>query len=196
MSVTEHERALAVMDDDGWGAAITSTPAYHEHWRPGQQLVKHRHATGHVPHEHAAAAPAIAAIMEEEDSRHEHWKPGQEHTAHSHAGGRTPHEHDPAVPAAPVTLHWYTSDSADDENHDQETNLDKIGNPGGAVWAEVSPNSQPGYGPWIWVIYDRWLDVDEEPDPTLADGPAASEEAAKAAVAEWIRAALTATKGK
>ena len=26
MSLTENEKALAVMDDDGWGCAITSTP--------------------------------------------------------------------------------------------------------------------------------------------------------------------------
>jgi hypothetical protein len=27
-------------------------PGYHEHWRPGQPLVKHCHAAGRTPHEH------------------------------------------------------------------------------------------------------------------------------------------------
>jgi hypothetical protein len=57
------------------------------------------------------------------------------------------------------------------------------------VWASVSPDGIPGHeNLWRWVIYDRWLDVDSEPDPTLADGLADGEELAKAAVAEWVRA--------
>jgi hypothetical protein len=36
------------------------------------------------------------------------------------------------------------------------------------------------------VIYDRWLDVDEEPDPTLAEGHVAGEGEAKAAVTDWV----------
>jgi hypothetical protein len=31
-------------------------PGYHEHWRPGQPHVKHVHAAGRTPHEHAAEA--------------------------------------------------------------------------------------------------------------------------------------------
>jgi hypothetical protein len=163
MSVTEHERALAVMDDDGWGAAITTTDEERET----------RDILGDLGTMLAVSEGLEDGSLTEDD-----------------AGNWTRRQS--AAEPAPA-LRWYTSVSADDENHDQEVNLDKAGNPGGAVWASVSPNSQPGYGPWVWVIYDRWLDVDEEPDPTLADGPAASEEAAKVAVAEWVRAA---TEGK
>lgn len=91
-----------------------------------------------------------------------------------------------ANPSRPVELTWTTSASADDENHDQETDLDAIGSPGGASWASVSPDSRPGAGPWAWVIYDRWNDVDEH-DSVLGGGPADSEDAAKAAVAAWVR---------
>jgi hypothetical protein len=82
-----------------------------------------------------------------------------------------------------MNLNWRTSDSADDMNHDQEVDLDKAGNPGGASWASVSPD---GAG-WVWVVYDRWLDVDAEPDPELARGGTDTEDQAKAAVAEWVR---------
>jgi hypothetical protein len=84
-------------------------------------------------------------------------------------------------------LTWTTSGSADAENHDQETDLDSIGSPGGASWASVAPDSLPQYGPWHWVIYDRWIDVDDEPDPTLAEGQADTEDEAKAAVTIWVR---------
>jgi hypothetical protein len=81
-------------------------------------------------------------------------------------------------------LEWSTSDSADTENHDQEVDLDAIGSPGGASWASVSPSWE---NQWWWVIYDRWIDVDDEPDPTLAEGHLATEAEAKAAVATWVR---------
>jgi hypothetical protein len=83
-------------------------------------------------------------------------------------------------------LNWYTSNSADDQNHDQETDLAKIGNPGGAEWASVSPDGRPGHKPWNWEIYDRWIDVDEEPGHTLAYGKTDTEDLAKAAVAGWV----------
>lgn len=89
-----------------------------------------------------------------------------------------------------MNLTWTTSASADDDNHDQETDLTAIGCPGGAVWASVAPDSRvlPGYGPWAWVIYNRWNDVDDH-DCELAAGPANSEDEAKAAVANWAAVA-------
>jgi hypothetical protein len=90
-----------------------------------------------------------------------------------------------------MNLDWYTSASADDQNHDQETDLDQIGSPGGASWASVCPDGEPGRKPWIWVIYDRWLDVDEAPDPELARGEADNDDEAKAAVAGWVQAAVS-----
>lgn len=83
-----------------------------------------------------------------------------------------------------MPLTWYTSVSADEDNHDQEVDLDAIGSPGGASWASVSPND-PG---WHWEIFDRWLDVDEDPDPTLAVGEAGDEAGAKVAVESWVEA--------
>ena len=82
-------------------------------------------------------------------------------------------------------LTWYTSQSADTE-HDQEVDLDAIGSPGGASWASVSPDSGRTRAPWVWVIYDRWTDVDEDPDPVLAEGGAGTEAEAKFAVGEWV----------
>jgi hypothetical protein len=82
-------------------------------------------------------------------------------------------------------LAWCTSASADAENHDQEVDLAALGAPGGAAWASVAPDSSPG--PWAWVIYDRWIDVDSWPDPVLAEGPAGTEAEAKAAVQAWVR---------
>jgi hypothetical protein len=85
-----------------------------------------------------------------------------------------------------IELTWITSMSADDDNHDQETDLDAIGSPGSASWASVSPSE---HGKWWWVVYDRWIiNEDSEPDPTLAEGHADGEEQAKAAVAEWVAA--------
>ena len=38
---------------ESWGAGGARRAAeYHEHWSPGQELVKHRHAAGRTPHEH------------------------------------------------------------------------------------------------------------------------------------------------
>jgi hypothetical protein len=42
--------------------------------------------------------------------------------------------------AAVRSLNWYTSVSADADNHDQEVDLAAIGCPGGASWASVSPS--------------------------------------------------------
>jgi hypothetical protein len=96
------------------------------------------------------------------------------------------------VADSPVTvpdLAWYTSESADDENHDQETDMSRAGSPGGASWASVSPNGRPGReNTWLWVIYNRWTDVDDY-DSELGRGEAGGEDEAKAAVAEWVRAA-------
>lgn len=86
-----------------------------------------------------------------------------------------------------MSLTWTTSASADDQNHDQETDLDAIGSPNGASWASVSPESEG----WAWVIYDRWLDVDEAPDPVLASGKADGEGTAKAAVEAWVAEAVS-----
>jgi len=88
-----------------------------------------------------------------------------------------------------MELDWYPSGSADDQNHDQETDLARIGNPGGAEWASVAPDGRPQFGPWHWGIYGRWLwdDIDADPDSTLAEGPADTEDEAKAAVAGWVR---------
>ena len=57
-----------------------------------------------------------------------------------------------------MTLKWYTSVSADDENHDQEVDLDAIGSPDSASWASVAPQD----GRWSWTVYARWLweDID------------------------------------
>jgi hypothetical protein len=82
-----------------------------------------------------------------------------------------------------MELAWTESASADEHNHDQETDLTAIGSPGGGVWASVSPSHE---GQWWWVIYDRWNDVDEAPDPTLAEGHVAGEDEAKAAVNDWV----------
>src|SRR5580692_7568675 len=110
MSVTEHERALAVMDDDGWGAAITTTDEERET----------RDILGDLGTMLAVSEGLEDGSLTEDD-----------------AGNWTRRQ--PAAEPAPA-LRWYTSASADDENHDQEVNLDKAGNPGGAVWASVSPN--------------------------------------------------------
>ena len=84
-------------------------------------------------------------------------------------------------------LAWYRSQSADAEHDDQEVDLDAIGSPGGASWASVSPDSGRTRAPWVWVIYDRWIDVDSEPDPVLAEGGAGTEAEAKTAIATWVR---------
>ncbi len=91
---------------------------------------------------------------------------------------------------ATLGLTWTTSDSADEANHDQETNLDAIGNPGGAVWASVSPVVLHDQQKWAWVIYNCWTDVDEH-ECELAAGRVDTEGQAKAAVTEWVRAALS-----
>jgi hypothetical protein len=80
-------------------------------------------------------------------------------------------------------IKWVTSASADEDNHDQEAEMAAIGSPGGAVWASVSPDR----GNWAWAVYATWLweDIDTNPDATLAEGTAATEQDAKDAVAEW-----------
>lgn len=85
-----------------------------------------------------------------------------------------------------MELTWRTSASADEHNHDQETDLGPLGEPGGAVWATVSPDGRAGHRLWIWVIYNRWNDVDEGPDSVLASGEADEEGEAKEAVAAWV----------
>jgi hypothetical protein len=84
-----------------------------------------------------------------------------------------------------MELTWTTSASADEDNHDQETDLDSTGSPGGAAWATVAPEGGPDHKPWMWVIYDRWIDVDEH-DSELAAGETDHEDEAKAAVAAWV----------
>ena len=84
-----------------------------------------------------------------------------------------------------MELAWYTSDSADECNHDQEVDLDRIGNPGGASWAYVAPDGRPGHKPWNCEVLDRWLYEDAE---TLAAGEADDEAGAKAAVTAWVAA--------
>jgi hypothetical protein len=78
-----------------------------------------------------------------------------------------------------MSLTWTTSVSADAENHDQEVDLAPLGHPKGACWASVGPD---GDG-WVWSVYDRWLYEDAT---TLAAGVETTEEAAKAAVEEWL----------
>jgi hypothetical protein len=85
-----------------------------------------------------------------------------------------------------LPLQWYTSDSADDDNHDQEVDLDRIGSPGGASWASVAPGGTPESGGWHWVIYNRWTNMDKH-DSELAAGYGTEAEA-KAAVTAWVRA--------
>jgi hypothetical protein len=87
-----------------------------------------------------------------------------------------------------MELTWITSASADEHNHDQETDLTVIGSPGGASWASVAPDGRAGHKPWVWVIYSRWNDVDEGDDAVLAEGEADDEDEAKAAVATWADA--------
>ena len=41
---------------------------------------------------------------------------------------------------------------------------------------------------WIWTVYDRWLDVDEAPNPVLAYGIGTDETAAKRAAESWVAA--------
>lgn len=93
----------------------------------------------------------------------------------------------PSQVQAREPLRWTTSASADAENHDQETDLDAIGSPGGASWASAAPDGRKGHEPWTWEIWDRWLIEDGN---LLANGEAASEDAAKAAVAIWVGLAL------
>ena len=83
-------------------------------------------------------------------------------------------------------LGWATSASADAESHDQETDLDAIGSPGGASWASVAPDGRPGHKPWTWTVYRCWLDVDTTPDSELAAGEADTEDEAKEAVTDWV----------
>jgi hypothetical protein len=95
-------------------------------------------------------------------------------------------------------LAWRTSDSADEENHDQETDLAAIGNPGGAEWASASPDGRPGI-PWTWGVYRRWLweDIDADPERNiLAEGIAGDEDEAKMRVAEWVREAQAGNEDK
>lgn len=83
---------------------------------------------------------------------------------------------------------WRLSESADNENPDQEADLCETGNPGGAVWASVT--REPG-GSWPWAIYAFWLwdDIDAYyPGSVLAKGETTAEEESKKAVAEWISA--------
>lgn len=84
---------------------------------------------------------------------------------------------------------WVMSESADADNHDQETDLAAIGNPGDACWASVAPESRPdGSQYWHWAIYRRWLwdDIDSDPENTLANGESAGEADAKKAVETWV----------
>lgn len=78
-------------------------------------------------------------------------------------------------------LDWYTSASADPKHHDQEVDLDKVGNPGGASWAYVAL----GFGDttWTWGVMDRWL---EEDATQIAQGEAPTELEAKLAVQRWV----------
>jgi hypothetical protein len=92
-----------------------------------------------------------------------------------------------------MELTWTTSASADDDNHDQETELDTIGNPGGAVWASVSPD--PRYG-WVWEIFGRWLDADDDPQATIDVGTADDEAGAKAAVQSWADSRMSSQAGE
>jgi hypothetical protein len=91
-----------------------------------------------------------------------------------------------------MELTWTTSASADYDNHDQETELDTIGNPGGAVWASVSPDRDD----WVWEIFDRWLDVDDEPYASIAIGRAGDEAGAKAAVQSWADSRMSSQAGE
>jgi hypothetical protein len=85
-----------------------------------------------------------------------------------------------------MNLTWTLSASADEANHDQETDLTAIGSPGGASWASVAPDGRDGHQPWGWTVYNRWNDVDEGDDAVLAEGGADGESGAKAAVAVWV----------
>jgi hypothetical protein len=85
-----------------------------------------------------------------------------------------------------MNLTWTLSASADEANHDQETDLTAIGSPGGASWASVAPDGRGGHQPWGWTVYSRWNDVDEGDDAVLAEGGADGESGAKAAVAAWV----------
>jgi hypothetical protein len=85
-----------------------------------------------------------------------------------------------------MDLTWTLSASADEANHDQETDLGPLGSPGGAVWATVAPDGRVGRKLWGWVIYSRWNDVDEGDDAVLAEGEADEEDEAKVAVADWV----------
>ena len=89
-----------------------------------------------------------------------------------------------------MPLNWTTSVSADNQNHDQETDLAAIGNPGGAEWASVAPQ---GNGRWSWAIYTRWLweDIDADPASTLASDETDGEGTAKAAVEALVAEAVS-----
>lgn len=78
------------------------------------------------------------------------------------------------------TYGWYTASSADDQHHDQELDLEALGNPGGGSWAVVYPDGDL----WTWEVYNTWLLEDA---CVIAFGSGDSEPRAKAAVEKWIR---------
>jgi hypothetical protein len=93
-----------------------------------------------------------------------------------------------------MELTWYPSESADGDHDDLETDFAGLGSPGGAAWAHVALEDEPGHPPWTWAVYARWLweDIDADPDATLARGEAGSQAGAMAAVAAWAGAAMAA----
>lgn len=76
-------------------------------------------------------------------------------------------------------MDWHPGQSADELNPDEEVDLAKVGNPGGAEWAYVAK----GTTAWTWGVLDRWLWDDAT---VLAEGTEASKDAAKEAVQRWV----------
>jgi hypothetical protein len=59
-----HEPAFSVTGCRWITGILEQEAGYHEHWQPGQQLVRHSHAAGRIPHHHdPAAALAITGIV-------------------------------------------------------------------------------------------------------------------------------------
>lgn len=78
-------------------------------------------------------------------------------------------------------LSWHKATS-DDAGNDEEVDLEKVGSPGGAVWAYVA-HTYGGFA-WHWAVLDDWL---HDNGRTLASGEARSKTEAKVAVQRWVR---------
>lgn len=74
---------------------------------------------------------------------------------------------------------WYPASSADDLHADEEVDLAKFGNPGGAEWAYVANEGDTV----VWCVLDRWLWDDAK---ELERGQAASAAEGRAAVQAWV----------